>query len=229
MSERTTSVVGRRFRMNARMRGLIAVSALALSATACTAVPTSGAVHAGAPAANAGANQANIQVPAAPPVDDMAPKDIVSGFRLASQVLTNPAISHAYLADPTWQPDGSIRVIDESGETVVPTITGDSATVHVVDKLVGTIGADGTFRPAGANATSDVTYTLTKSSSDSKGQWRIVNPPTYLVLDRAEVVNSYTPGYLYFLSPGGQFLIPIRVFLPRTTTETSTTAADVIT
>ncbi len=206
-------------------RALLGLPAFVLAVSACTTVPTDSAVHAGAQAANAGVNQPNIQVPAASPVDGMSPRDIVAGFRLASQVLTNPAISHQYLVDRTWQPDGSVHVIDESGESVVPTvISGDSATVRVVDKLVGTIAADGTYKPAPATAQSDVTYTLTKASADAKGQWRITKPPSYLILNRAEVLNSYQRGYLYFVSPGGQFLVPIQVFLPRTTTAAASSA-----
>ncbi|MBX6370715.1 MAG: GerMN domain-containing protein [Acidothermus sp.] len=185
----------------------------------CMAVPTGGPVHAGAQGGADGGEGRNIQVPAAYAVEGLSPKDVVGGFRLASEVLSNPAISRSYLADPSWQPTGGVHVIDESGELVVFQINGDTATVRVIDKWIGTIFTDGTYQPEPAGATADITYTLTKSAPSAKGEWRISKLPDYLVLDRSEVENAFQQGYVYYLSPGGQFLVPVRVFVPRTATD----------
>lgn len=197
-------------------------AAVAVGVSGCMTVPTGGRVHAGSQASQDSQGGRNIQVPAAYAVEGLSPKDVVGGFRLASAVLSNPAIARSYLADPTWQPTEGVHVIDESGESVVYAINGDTATVRVIDKWVGTIFTDGTYQPQPNGATSDVTYTLTKSAPQSKGEWRISKLPNFLVLDRTEVENAFWQGSLYYLSPGGQFLVPVRVFLPHTATDVAT-------
>ena len=186
----------------------LSVAASVALLAGCTAIPTSGKVHAGAPN---GFDQGDSQVhvPAQPPVAGETPDQIVDGFRQASADAADLSVARAYLSDANWQPDQGVRVIDEP---VAPSFsaTGDHANVHFVDKWVGTIKPDGTYQPQKDGTTLDYTYELSRA----KGEWRIVNPPNYSTSTVSGVDDFYDQNYLYFLSPRSQLLVPVRVFLP---------------
>jgi hypothetical protein len=201
---------------------VMAAVCLALVA-GCTAIPSGGSVHAGGPV-DREPGAVPVRVPAQPPVEGESPIEIVSGFRQASSEWADLTVARAYLTQPTWQPTEGVRVINESNPPSY-TSSGDHATVRFVDKWVGTIAPDGTYQPKKANETLDYTYELakkptSKDSSDS-GEWRVVNPPPYLVAT-ANGVSDYEQGYLYFFSPRDQLLVPVRVFLPVTTKDKAT-------
>jgi hypothetical protein len=198
-----------------RQRTVLGVSAAVVAAlwvTACTAVPASGPVHAGEQTAQA---QAKIGVAARPPVPGDVPVGIVSGFRFANSAFVGAnGVAKAYLADgASWQPDQGVVVDADAGASWTTKAVGDVATVTATDTQVGTIAADGTFKPAPAGDQIQYGYQLTKDSKE-KGQWRIVNAPPYLVLTVTQVEHSYQTGYVYFLRPDLQMLVPVRVFLP---------------
>jgi hypothetical protein len=219
VTERPTYYLGARAGEVRRLRR-VAFGIGVLLLAGCTAIPTGGAVHAGAQN-NANAGAAPVRVPAQGPVPGEAPDQIVSNFRLASADSADIGIARAYLADPTWQPDQGVRVVDEPTQFPSYTSSGDHAKVHFVDNWIGTIAPDGTYQPQKAGMTVDYTYELTKDAK-SKGQWRIVNPPSYLVLTENWVEDFYYQGYVYFLSPRNQLLVPIRVFVPVTATDKAT-------
>jgi hypothetical protein len=202
----------RRYPMRGRVTVAATAGVLVTMLAACTAIPQSGGVHAGGPD-NHNETPAQVGIPAQQPIAGEDPKQIVSGFRLASSYFEDTSIANAYLSDPTWQPPGVVRVIDDSAEKVTPTVSGDSAKVRVVDGWIGTISADGTYQPQPAGQTVDVTYELTKDTK-SKGQWRIVAPPAFLIMSVDQVAQSYHDGNLYFLSPNKQLLVPVHVFVP---------------
>jgi hypothetical protein len=205
-----------------RLRWLAATAVLALAA-GCTAIPTGGSVHAGGPV-DREPGAVPVRVPVQPPVEGESPIEIVRGFRQASSEWADLTVARAYLAQPTWQPDEGVRVIDESNPPSY-TASGDRATVRFVDKWVGTIAPDGTYQPKKANETLDYTYQLAKEStskdSSSKGEWRLANPPPYLITT-ANALGDYEQGYLYFFSPRDQLLVPVRVFLRVTTKDKAT-------
>jgi Lipoprotein LpqB beta-propeller domain/Sporulation and spore germination len=189
----------------------VAAGAVVLAA-ACTAVPDTGPVHAGNQAA--GAIAPNVRVAARPPVPGDDPAGIVSGFRFAnSDIGSALGIAKAYLADgASWQPRTVVVVAETSALPTVIT-SGDTATVKDVDTQVGTIAADGTFEPSPSNQMIEYDYQLTKAAAE-KGEWRITNAPPYLVLTVDQIESSYQSGYVYFLRPDEQMLVPVRVFLP---------------
>ena len=206
-----------------RRMGLLAATAVLALAVGCTAIPTGGSVHGGGPV-DREPGAVPVRVPAQPPVEGESPIEIVKGFRQASAEWADLTVARAYLTKPTWQPDEGVRVIDESNPPSY-TASGDTATVRFVDKWVGTIAPDGTYQPKKANETLDYTYELAKESSSkdsaAKGEWRIVNPPPYLIAT-VPGVQDYEQGYLYFFSPRDQLLVPVRVFLPVTTKDKAT-------
>ena len=177
----------------------------------CTAIPTSGDVHAGGQAGT-DANAAQVRVPAQRPVSGETPDQIVDGFRQASADAADLSIARAYLADANWEPNKGVRVIDEP---VAPSVSssGDHAKVHFVDRWLGTIAPDGTYQPQREGTTLDYTYELSKV----KDEWRVANPPDYSIATRSGVNDFYDQNFVYFLSPRSRLLVPVRVFLPAVT------------
>ncbi len=200
--------------MNSRRRRLkgafsmFAATAAFIALAGCTAIPTSGTVHAGGQT-GADENAAQVRVPAQKPVSGEAPDQIVDGFRQASADAADLSIARAYLVQPNWEPKG-MRVIDEP---VAPSLSssGDRAKVHFIDKWLGTIAPDGTYQPAHEGSTIDYTYELVEKV---KGEWRIANPPDYSIATVSAVNDFYDQNFVYFLSPRSRLLVPVRVFLP---------------
>jgi hypothetical protein len=203
------------------LRAAICLLAAGILAAGCTAIPTSGAVHAAGAQKNDNEPPSRVVFQPQGPVEGASPTDIVDGFRFASADFADISISRSFLVDPTWQPDQGVRVVDEQSGPATFTPQGDHATVRYVNHWIGTISTDGTYQPTTGNQSVDYTYELTKDPK-SKGQWRIVNPPPYLILPPSRVNATFNAGYLYFLSPrNDQVLVPIRVFLPITGTDSA--------
>ena len=192
-----------------RVRWAVAVSAV-VWASACTAVPDSGGVHAGNAVAPSATTKVNVQ--ARTPVPNDTPQNIVLGFQFANADI---GVAKAYLTDgASWQPQGVKVVGDSSTVTVVP--NGDTSTVKVAYTQVGSLAADGTYQPFQPSPESpplEYDYTLSKGAAE-KGQWRITNPPPFSVLTVDQIESTYQKGYVYFLRPDEQMLVPVRVFLP---------------
>jgi hypothetical protein len=189
---------------------LFGVTALMLSA--CTAVPNSGPVHAGQQQAPVVVPRVGIQ--ARPPVPGSPPDEIVSGFRFAnSDTSGDLGAAKSYLVDgASWQPTG-VSVVADTGPLPTDAAEGaDSMTVKVVDTQVGQIAADGTYQPTPAGHQIEYDYQLSKDAKEN-GEWRITNAPSYLVLTVSQIESSYQQGYVYFLRPDEQMLVPVRVFL----------------
>jgi hypothetical protein len=183
--------------------------------SACTAVPTSGPVHAGQQQAPVVVPRVGIQ--ARPPVPGSPPDEIVSGFRFANSDTSGAlGVAKSYLVDgASWQPAG-VTVVADTGAPPTDTAAGaDAVTVKVVDTQVGQIAPDGTYEPSPAGPPIQYSYQLTKDPKED-GQWRITNAPPYLVLTVSQIESSYQQGYVYFLRPDEQMLVPVRVFLPVT-------------
>ncbi|HET9188052.1 MAG TPA: LpqB family beta-propeller domain-containing protein [Acidothermaceae bacterium] len=201
------------------LRAALFLVAAGILAAGCTAIPTSGGVHAAGAQKNENEPPSRVVVQPQGPVEGASPTDIVDGFRFASADFADISISRSFLVDPTWQPDQGVRVIAEQSGPATFTPQGDHATVRYVDNWIGTIAGDGTYQPTSGNQTVDYTYELVKDTK-TKGQWRILNPPPFLTLPQSWINANFNSGYLYFLSPrNDQVLVPIRVFLPITGTD----------
>jgi hypothetical protein len=200
-------------RTGAVVAGLTALAAVALAA--CTAVPDSGPVHAGQQPAPGAAP--NIRVNPRDPVTGSQPDGIVTGFRFANSDTTEAlGVAKAYLVDgASWQPSGA-TVVADSGAPPTDVSTGpNTVTVKVIDNQIGQIAPDGTYQPSPSGRQIEYDYQLAKDPKEND-QWRITNPPPNLVLTVAQIQSSYQEGYVYFLRPDEQMLVPVQVFLPVT-------------
>jgi hypothetical protein len=198
---------------NLRRSGATVLCATAaVLASSCTAVPDSGPVHAGQEAAPAAGP--HVQVEARRPVAGSPPDEIVSGFRFANSDTSEAlGVAKAYLVDgATWQPQG-VTVVADTGASPVDLAAGDTTTVTIADTQVGSIAADGTYEPSPAGHQISYSYQLVKDAKEG-GEWRITNAPAKLVLTVSQIESSYQLGYVYFLRPDEQMLVPVQVFLP---------------
>ena len=149
------------------------------------------------------------------PVPGSSPDGIVGGFRFANSDTTEAlGVAKAYLVDgASWQPSGA-TVVADSGSTLTDVQTGpNTVTVKVIDNQIGKIAADGTYQPSPSGPPIEYDYQLTKDPKEDD-QWRITNAPPNLVLTVAQIQSSYQEGYVYFLRPDEQMLVPVQVFLP---------------
>jgi hypothetical protein len=149
-------------------------------------------------------------------VAGLSPDNIVTGFRFANSDTTEAlGVAKAYLVDgASWQPIGA-TVVADSGATLTDVSTGpNTVTVKVMDNQVGQIAADRTYQPSPSGKPPiEYDYELTKDPKEND-QWRITNAPATLILTVAQIQSSYQEGYVYFLRPDEQMLVPVRVFLP---------------
>jgi hypothetical protein len=148
-------------------------------------------------------------------VTGLSPDNIVTGFRFANSDTTEAlGVAKAYLVDgASWQPIGA-TVVADSGATLTDVTTGpNTVTVKVIDNQIGQIAAEGTYQPSPSGRQIEYDYDLTKDPKEND-QWRITNAPANLVLTVAQIQSSYQEGYVYFLRPDEQMLVPVQVFLP---------------
>ncbi len=121
----------------------------------------------------------------------------------------------------TWKPGWAVNVF--SGMTTGPPVSygkqfdasepgGTTRVVVVVTGLrVATLTATGQSLVSSGSPKQNYQFTLIKNN----GQWRIINPPPYLLLTQPDFQRVYQPRNLYFLAGSGQTLVPDPVFVPQ--------------
>lgn len=205
-----------------------AAVAVAVAVGGCATVPTSGAVQQFGSAAQAGGLPRDYpqEIPE-PPGPNWDPQEIVQGFLVASASFAgHHAVARAYLdpaAQRTWNPVGGVTVVSGITAAVVSglhrqittTQSGLSAQVVVKGLRVATLASTG-LPQTPASPRASVPFTLDKVN----GQWRITNPPAYLLLLQEDFPHVYQPQNVYFLAPSGKTLIPDPVFVPQQDTNT---------
>lgn len=192
-----------------------------LLAAGCSTVPDSGAVQAG----QVGADQAQsfFQVIPVPPKPGWSPTDIVSGFLAASASFAgNHAAARQYLAPEAagqWNPTWAVTVVGtDFGVGLLPAqpYRRQSGEVDSIVRVRAT-GAKLAFltdngQYVGGKLNPDSTWLFILRQVNQ--QWRIVNPPRYLMLTAPDFQRVYQPRNLYFLAGTGQALVPYPVFVP---------------
>lgn len=196
----------------ARSRGLLLLAVL-LSATACAGVPSSGPVRTvrrvpvEAPDAPEGRSFRRL-LPPAPPAG-ASPVAIVNGFLLAQVSYdADHAIARKYLAPGiTWNAAAPVTVYTQSPRFGRPVVRGNTATVTAAFDVLGTIAADGDFRPP-VRTVGPTTFRLRRVA----GEWRLANAPPGVLLSRQEIGSVFQRVTLYFPNAARR-LVPQHVFL----------------
>jgi len=238
---------GRRLEPAARVaRWAAGITAAVLSVAGCVSMSSGGPPSSVSATQNdTGQNQDYVGAFPSGPGTNWTPEQIVEGFLFASAsyYTTGAATALEYLtpvAARSWKPDGSVTVFQTWS---VHSLTPDNraarpATVTVTGNVNATLNGAGQQQlyasaaqgssqgapPATASGgschaggqTSCYPFTLTKSG----GQWRIANPPHYLLVDESDFQRAWEPQDLYFFDSARQKLIPDSVFVPLGTSET---------
>lgn len=196
----------RRLRYGAPL-GLVVVLAVVLALGGCVNVPTSGEVERVEPTTRATRPVVDLRVN--PPREGASPRLIVSGFLQAmADYQPNYEVARQFLAEEVrdaWRPESGVQIISDD---YFPEVTEDSAVLRV--PLVGTLGADRTYRSA--TGTLQLDFKLVRNS---QGEWRISNPPKGLLITEYNFEQFYRPVNLYFFEPGMGSLVPNTIYLPR--------------
>jgi hypothetical protein len=133
----------------------------------------------------------------------------------------DPAGSHAaarvYLtsaAQNTWSKNATssstVNIIGNTFNTTGPDFTdGDanSASVTLQDHLIGTVGPEGSFDPPAPSQADDYQVTM-HLHRGSDGQWRIVDPPSALLLRTDDFDRYYRAVPVYFFDETWDVLVP---------------------
>lgn len=204
----------RKHRAWVRLPVLGIVTALA---TGCATIPTGSPVVASSPGVDDGASDVRIEV--RPPQTGATPTQIVEGFldAMSSYAPGFPLAEQFLMPDAR---DGWVRTAIEvynrrTLDQAEPSAAFPDATVASV-RLAGEraarIDADGRFT-AVVPGSEPLAYTL-RLERDPAGEWRIDNPPDFLLISSFDLSRTYSPLVTYFPDPEGQVLVPDQVWLP---------------
>ena len=215
----------------ARRPSLLAIAACVstIAAGGCATVPTSGPPRLIRESPNDLTQGEDFpQLIPAPPGDHWSPRQIVSGFLMASAGFAD-AVAREYLGpgEQNWKPGWAVTVVSQP--TVkqprgIPRLTGQSssstATVEVSGQELATLTASGQYQVPPASVKQRISFALRKIG----GQWRIIDPPRRLILSKSDFLRVYQPRNLYFFAASRGTLIPDPVFVPlqATTTDLAT-------
>ncbi len=198
-----------------------------IAAGGCATVPTSGPPRQiKQPPNDLSQGEDFPQLIPAPPGSKWTPRQIVSGFLVASASFAD-AVAREYLAGPlaqTWRPGWAVTVVSQpkvQQERRIPHLAGQSsgetATVEVSGQKLATLNASGQYQvPPDLVTQKKIRFSLSKIN----GQWRITNPPQRLLLSKADFLRVYQPRNLYFFASSGGTLVPDPVFVPLRATTT---------
>lgn len=191
---------------------LAAAAAVAVTLTACGALPTSGPVNAGQPIADDSSAGDLVFLPDAP-AKDATPQQIVEGFIAAgSGPRDNWAIAHLYLApefSSEWDPREGVAVYDP-GERVLTETAEDEFVLSLTPSAY--VDATGEMSATGESAALELTFQLAQQAD---GQWRITQAPQGIILDRNRFVTVFGSYSLQFFDPTWTYLVPDERWFPR--------------
>lgn len=204
-----------------RRVGALAIAALILLLSACTGLPTSGAVYPGRSPVDVEADP-DIRFRPDSPQPGASPEDIVNGFlRAGSGSQENWATAREYLTRAfaqEWNPRASVTV-DRLQDRSQPTAPVDGvSTVEVT--ATGVVDGTGAYQPQ-SGGPAPLTFTLTQQDDE----WRISSAPDGIVLFEEQFRSVFRSVSLMYFDPSWQYLVPDVRWFPRTNIATYVTRA----
>lgn len=204
-----------------RRRGILALLlSLALLASGCASLPTSGPVTSGGTLHSDDSEIGVNYLPDAPH-PGARPEDIVRGFvEAASSPADGWKIARLFLAPGTaWNPGEAVIVDSIVERKYAPSQNG--AAVDLTLTQTASVDATGVYE-SDSSGSVDLSYSLARQAD---GEWRITKAPPGIVLDRGvfpQVFQSYS---LMFFTPGWDALVPDQRWFPRNSAASRVTAA----
>ena len=203
--------------------------ALTVLLAGCVSVPTSGHVQAvNITQGGASQGQGYLQPIPAPPGQNWAPQQIVSGFLAANaSFASNHGVAREYLtgsASRAWQPGWAVTVFADdpainhvASAAELARSPSPTTVVDVSGQVLGNLSGSGQYAISSATSGhTDEQFILVKNN----GQWRISQLPRSLLLTEAEFRRVYQSRNLYFFDPASQVLVPDPVYVPQEATPT---------
>ncbi|MEL5992008.1 GerMN domain-containing protein [Microbacterium phosphatis] len=194
--------------------------ALLLVVTGCTGLPTSGEVHAGKEP-GAVAEELPTRFFAGAPSPGATPEEIVTGFIEASiSPLDSWEIARMYLGGElkqSWRPEAGVivDVADERRYTVPGADPEDEEAES--DRVALTVDATAVVDEHGTYTSSSGPVEMAfRLAQRQDGEWRIVEAPDGIVIDRQSFRDVYGDHRLTYFDPTWTYLIPDVRWFPAT-------------
>jgi len=177
--------------------------------TGCASLPTTGQVRT-EPRRSQAVGSGEMAIDPNPPAPGASPDLIVQGFLLAMATY-QPGYQAArqYLTEAArgeWRPEGGLLVYADGN---APRSVGDQVTLEA--PLVASVDPRGAY-------TSVVGPTMLRHDfrlQQERGEWRIGNPPSGLLMTRYLFVTSHSRADVYFLDSTLTTLVPDSRYFPR--------------
>jgi hypothetical protein len=216
-----------RFRERARLAAVACLAlGLAVGATGCAGIPTSGEVRDGAADVN---EPGEIVYYAAGPAVDGEPQTIVEGFLRAAEAgpqSTVPfSVAQEFLTVDAWNGwERYARVLVLEGDpvlTVEESADSEEASrsvlVRATASVVASLDERGVYSEEPRPSPIEVTFALTRASN---GQWRISQLEDGLLLSSAVFTTAFHRTTLHFPTPDLSWWVPDVRWFPRQTWRT---------
>ncbi|SFP34085.1 Lipoprotein LpqB beta-propeller domain-containing protein [Amycolatopsis arida] len=196
------------------MRAVLAVLAGLTLVTGCATVPAESQ-----PEVVTGERLGQMAPDIPEPAKDLDVLTLVRDFVRASARSTNDyATARVYLdsdARKMWRPAKGVTVIEDKFDTVYA--VGEEQPADPNEQVVvlrgvqvGRLGQDSAFIP-----TRDVFQQQFRVRRQADGQWRIVDPPTNVVVTESDFGENYLRVPLYFVAPEPVTLVPDLRYVPK--------------
>jgi hypothetical protein len=185
------------------MRKLIQLLLLSFILASCSSLPTTGPINPGLDIGVVGSLGTSAQFPQ-PPRAGMTQVEVVAGFLEANtSAIGDYSIAREYLASfvvADWVPSAGIQVF-ETALNLQPA-SNNSVTATGLPNLT----LDEQLRPKLAATTEPrtISFFLTQDN----GQWRIINPPTGIILPSTVFQRNYDIANLWFVDKQQNRLVP---------------------
>jgi hypothetical protein len=192
-----------------------AAAGMLLLLTACTGLPTSGAVNPGNDPIDTN-DAPSIDLRPDPPLEGASPEQIVDGFiRAGSGPQDNWATAREYLTPEfaaQWRPEEGVtidRLAERTTAAAEPTSTpsgGEDASVHVTQRITAeaTVSEIGEYAPADGKSV-ELPFRLVRND---EGEWRIAEARNGVVLYREVFPVVYQTASVMFFDPTWEYLVP---------------------
>jgi hypothetical protein len=187
------------------------LSLAALLASGCgVSMPESGPVVATTVGRSEG-DDGSVNINPRRPSKDASPEDIVRGFieAMTATPAIKTSVAREFLtkdAQSTWKPTGTVIY----GGSLSTTRIGGNVVQAQLDDAART-DARGAWLGELSQEASTIAFPL----EEEGGQWRISDPPDWLIVPQSWFEQRFRQVSLYFFDPTGSVLIPEPVFVPR--------------
>jgi hypothetical protein len=182
----------------------VVAAATALVLTACAGIPTAGGVNEGR-VLGGDVEPPDFSLVPDPPRPGASPAEIVDGFlRAGSGPQDDWARAREFLSPSfrvEWQPQAGVT-IDVLGTRTTREL--DEDTVSVLASQVARVDEKGSYERVDEGTTA-LTFELAQQSD---GEWRIIEAPDGIVLDRALFPSVFAPYPLAYFDPTWDHLVP---------------------